>query len=65
MGKKFGDFTFREAAEVCRANTDYLCRCGKDCPLKDDCGETKHIRILTCDKERLDQEIEVEENENI
>ena len=42
----YEDLTLKEIAEVCRANTDYFIHCDKECPLKNICGETKHIRII-------------------
>ena len=63
MKKKIGDLTLKEIAEVCRANTDYFIHCDKECPLKNICGETKHIRIITYNKEDINQEIEVDEDE--
>lgn len=58
---KIGDLTFNGAAEICHANTNYFGHCDKECPLKNICGETKHIRIITYTKESLDKEIEVDE----
>jgi hypothetical protein len=60
---KIGDLTFNDAAGICYVNTSYFGYCNKECPLKNICGETKHIRIITGSKEQLDQEIEVDEDE--
>ena len=61
MKKKIRDLTLGEIAKICYANTDSFGNCDKHCPLKNNCGVTKHIRIITYTKEALDKEIEVDE----
>ena len=63
MKKKIKNLTLEEAAEICRTNSDCFGYCRKECLLKNICGVTKHIRIITYNKKDLEQEIEVKENE--